>query len=369
MNIGKIMNNANKGKMLIVDDSEINRAILSVIFDDSYEIIEAVNGKEAVDIMEKRDTEINAVLLDLSMPVMSGDEVLAWMNKSGILPRLPVFVVTAEGNDDTMQRCYELGAVDIIQKPVVPYFIRRRVDNVTELYESRKKLSKRVEMQDYELLEKAREINILNLSLIETLASAIESRDQESGEHVKRIGRFTAFFLHQLNKTGLYFFSDDEIRTIAEAAILHDVGKIAIPDAILKKPGRLTEEEFDIMKTHSARGEEILRSIRGYQSYPVFAYAVDICLHHHERYDGRGYPDGLKGDEIKIYTQVVSLADVYDALTSDRVYKKAMPSEEAIDMIVNNKCGVFNPMLMEILVKYKADLPEVMKNYNDWLES
>lgn len=350
-----------QGKMLIVDDSDINRMILAGIFDDSYEIIEAENGKVAVDIIAEHENEIVAVLLDLSMPVMSGDEVLEWLNTRGILPHLPVFVVTAEGNDENVRKCYELGAVDIIQKPVVPFFIRRRVDNVTELYESRKKLSRKVELQGNELLAKAQEINTLNLSLIETLASAIESRDEESGEHVKRIGRFTAFFLLQLNKTGKYNFSDEDISTIAEAAILHDVGKIAIPDAILKKAGPLTDEEFDIMKTHSMRGGEILQRIRGYNSYPVFHYAYDICVHHHERYNGRGYPDKLAGDEIAIWTQVVSLADVYDALTSDRIYKKAVPHEKAVEMIVNSQCGVFNPMLMEILLKYKDELPEIMR--------
>lgn len=351
--------------MLIVDDSEINRMILAGIFDDSYEIIEAANGRIAVDIISQQGHDISAVLLDLSMPVMSGDEVLEWLNKEGILPRLPVFVVTAEGADDIIKKCYELGAVDIIQKPVVPFFIRRRVDNVTELYDSRKKLSRKVELQGNELLAKAQEINTLNLSLIETLASAIESRDEESGEHVMRIGRFTAFFLHQLNKTGKYKFSDEEIKTIAEASILHDVGKIAIPDAILKKPGPLTDEEFEIMKTHSRRGSEILQRIHGYSSYPVYFYAYDICLHHHERYNGRGYPDRLNGDEIAIWTQVVSLADVYDALTSDRVYKKAVPHNKAVEMIINNQCGVFNPLLMQILLEHQDELPEVMRKAHE----
>ena len=248
-----------------------------------------------------------------------------------------------------MHRGYELGVMDIIGKPVVPYFVRRRVSSVVELFQTRERLGRTVDLQDQQLARQALEIQELNRSIIESLATAIEFRSGESGSHVRRISALTDQLLRQLREEGQVgcAFSDEVIDQIAAAAILHDVGKIAIPDQILNKPGRLTAEEFELMKTHTIKGCELLEQIPQYRTNPLYLYAHDICRHHHERWDGRGYPDGLKGEDIPIWAQVVALADVYDALTNERCYKPPFSHQEAMEMILGGQCGVFNPVLLD----------------------
>ena len=337
---------AERQTILIVDDEEINRAILSITFGDDFNILEAENGQEALDCIEAHPGQIVAVLLDVVMPVLDGFSVLRELGKRKLLEQLPVFLITAENSEEKLRLGYDLGAVDIIEKPIVPYFIRRRIGNVIQL-------NNLVRTQDQMLAEQAEEIQELNSSILETLATAIEFRDQESGEHVRRIRQLTLLLLHILMERypEKYHFDEEELRLIADAAVMHDLGKIAIPDSILNKPGRLTPEEFEIMKTHTTQGCVLLDSVPRLRENPVYEYAYDICRHHHERWDGRGYPDGLKGEEITIWAQVVALADVYDALVGERVYKKAFTHEKAVDMILNGECGVFNPDLMECLAQ------------------
>ncbi len=339
-----------RNSLLVVDDMEINRVVLGQAFCDQYTILEAENGLEAMDIIRTHGDTLAAVLLDVIMPVMDGFEVVERMYAAGLLARIPVFLITADCSEANMRRGYDLGVMDIISKPIIPYFIRRRVSSVVELFQARERLSRTVEVQEQALAEKAMEIQQLNSSIIETLSTAIEFRDCESGEHVQRIHDLTAILLRDLRVRGFAgcaSLTDEEIDQIATAAIMHDVGKIAIPDQILNKPGRLTPEEFAIMKTHTIKGCELLDRIPKSRDNPIYQYAYDICRHHHERWDGRGYPDGLKGDEISIWSQVVSLADVYDALTSQRVYKPPFPPEEAVRMILAGECGAFNPELLE----------------------
>ena len=248
--------------------------------------------------------------------------------------------------------------MDVISKPVIPYVVQRRVQSVIELYQARRRLSHVVEIQQSELLEKAQKIVELNMGMIEALSAAIEFRNGESGEHVHRIHDITDYMLRctPLGE-GL---SDEDISHIAMAAIMHDVGKIAIPDAILGKPGRLTPEEFEIMKTHTVQGAHLLEKIPQMRGHKAFQYAFDIARHHHERWDGRGYPDGLKGDEISIWSQIVSLADVYDALISKRVYKDAYSCDQALEMIRQGQCGTFNPRLLEL---FFAAEPSIRRLY------
>ncbi len=330
--------------ILIVDDEEINRAILSITFGEDFAILEAANGREALDAIEAHPGEIVAVLLDVVMPVMDGFQVLEVLGERGMLEQLPVFLITAESDQARLRRGYDLGAVDIIEKPIVPYFIRRRIGNVIQL-------NNLVRTQDQMLAAQAKEILDLNSSILETLATAIEFRDQESGEHVRRMRQLTLLLLEVLMERypEKYFFDEEELRLIADGAVMHDLGKIAIPDSILNKPGRLTAEEFEIMKTHTTQGCVLLDSVPRLRENPVYGYAYDICRHHHERWDGRGYPDGLKAGEITIWAQVVALADVYDALVGERVYKKAFSHEKAVSMILNGECGAFNPELMDCL--------------------
>lgn len=351
---------AEAGTLLIVDDDEINRGILENIFASYYSIDEAENGKIGLEKILKESSKLCAVLLDVMMPEMDGIEVLHHLKEHGLLDKVPVFLITAEASDAVMKEAYALGVMDVISKPVVPYIVLRRVQSVVELFLARKRLSNTVRLQELELIERARKIIELNQGMIETLSAAIEFRNGESGEHVRRIHDITKFLLTNTELgNGL---SAGEIDNIALAAIMHDVGKIAIPDAILGKPGRLTREEFEIMKTHTIQGGYLLEKIPQLRESDVYQYAYDIARHHHERWDGRGYPDGLKGDEISIWAQIVSLADVYDALTSKRVYKDAFTREESLRMIRDGECGVFNPWLLECFFRVEPQICQIYEN-------
>ena len=345
-----------KNTILVVDDIEMNRVILSEIFKDEYKIMEAENGLEALEIIENNYNTIAAVFLDIIMPVMDGIETMEKLNEKG-LTKIPVFFITADDSEETMKYGYDLGIVDIISKPINPYFLRRRIGNIIELYKKREHLSKIVEKQRKKISDKSKEIIKLNYSLVETLSTAIEFRDCESGEHIQRMYRLTLFILQNLKgKMEEVNFDNETMEIIATAAIMHDVGKIAIPDSILGKPGKFTKEEFEIMKTHTIKGCEIIERIPQYETNSIYQYAYDICRYHHERWDGRGYPDGLKGETIPIWSHVVALADVYDALTAERVYKKAFSHEKAIEMITNGECGIFNPKMMECLKLFENDI-------------
>ncbi|MCM1055869.1 MAG: response regulator [Bacteroides sp.] len=330
-----------KNSLLIVDDVEINRAILVETFKDEYEITEANNGIEAIRAL-KNDPGIAAVFLDLIMPEMGGMDVLREMNKTGDIFRIPVFIVTSFDQEDSFVDAYKMGAVDVIVKPFIPHFLKGRVANIIELYRHRTNLETVVNDQ-------LARLNRMNRSMVETLASVIEFRNCESGEHVKRISYITSLLMTAISEMYTeYYCSKESIDKIAMAAILHDVGKISIPDVILNKPAKLTIEEFEIMKRHTIKGCEILASIpEDVMDREIYSLSYDICRHHHERWDGGGYPDGLKGSETPIHAQAVAIADVYDALTSPRVYKAAYSHEKALEMILNGECGCFNPKLVK----------------------
>ena len=333
------------GSLLIVDDDAINRAILENIFAPFYPIEEAEDGDEGLARILARPERFCAVLLDVVMPRMSGLAVLERLKAKSLTERLPVFLITAEASDENMRRAYDMGVMDVISKPVVPYIVLKRVQSVIELFQARKRLRRTVKSQQTELLAQAEKIIRLNQGMIEALSTAIEFRSEESGDHVRRIHDIT---WNLLTYTPLGDGLDDEaIHQIALASIMHDVGKIAIPDAILNKPGKLTAEEYAIMKTHTTQGALLLERIPQLRETGLYAYAADIARHHHERWDGRGYPDGLRGDEISVWAQAVSLADVYDALINKRVYKAAFSRERALEMIRNGDCGIFGPRLLD----------------------
>lgn len=338
--------------LLIVDDEEINRELLSSIFSDEYSIICATNGKEALSYLQSNQL-ISAVLLDIVMPVMDGLDVLRYMNETGLVNDIPVFLITAEVCGDTLMEGYNLGAVDVVTKPYMSNFLKARVNNVIELYRHRNSLQAIINKQ----IDK---LNRVNRDTVEMLATIVEFRDCESGEHVKRIRMLTGILMKKLGELyPEYALPKEEIEKIMYAAVLHDVGKIAIPDSILNKPAKLTSDEFEIMKAHTIKGGEILRNIPSLLDDDLFNYSYDIARHHHERWDGKGYPDGLKGDEISIWAQVVSVVDVYDALTSERVYKPAFALDKAVDMIVNGECGQFNPKLIKA---FRESLEEMKIN-------
>ena len=327
--------------ILIVDDEEINRLILVDNFEDTYRTLEAENGREALEYLENGEEDIAAVLLDLVMPEVDGFAVLRRMNESGLIKRIPVFVITASDNGETLDEAYRLGAADFILKPFSTRFINGRLSNMIELYRRRNDLQVIVE-------EQGKSLDHVKADMIETLATLIEFRDCESGEHVRRICALTRIIMEKVMEMyPEYGLTPDEIEKIVTASVLHDVGKISVPDAILNKPGRLTTEEFAVIKTHTTKGCEILTRVPHIFDEGVYDYCYDICRHHHERWDGRGYPDGLSGDQITPWAQGVALADVYDALTSVRCYKEAYSHEKSVEMIVNGECGSFNPKMLE----------------------
>ncbi len=352
------MGNA-RNKLLVVDDIMINRAILNGLFCDQFEVLEADNGKTALDIIEQTKDELAIVLLDLVMPVMDGFGVMKEMNRTGLIQNVPVILITGESDDEKALLGYGLGASDLVNKPFNPDVISRRVNNVVDLYSYKNNLEEKIAEQKGILEKQAQRLKQSNLFMIDALSTTVEFRNLESGEHVKRIRSLTRIILDHLADE--YSLTPEDIDSISNASALHDIGKITIPDAVLLKPGALTKEEFSVMKTHTIRGCDILDTISYTQDPVFFNYCYEICRHHHERFDGRGYPDGLKGDEISIWAQATSLADVYDALTSKRVYKDAVSHDEAVAMIMRGECGVFNPKMLDVLTEVKDTLLDKMK--------
>ena len=333
-----------KPLVLIVDDSEMNREILREMLKDDYDILEAASGEDGLEAIRQHGELISLVLLDIMMPGINGFEVLSQMSRDGIIDDIPVIMISSEDKQEAVLNAYELGASDYISRPFDIRVVRHRVSNIMHLYAKQRRLSSLLSQQFYERERESR-------MLVDIMASSMELRNGESGLHVLHIRNLTEILLERLvQKTDKYELTGARRSTIAMASTLHDIGKMAIPDAILNKPGRLTAEEFEVMKTHAAIGAQMLENLNQYKDDALMQTAKAICHYHHERWDGRGYPEGLKGDQIPIEAQVVSVADVYDALTSERVYKKAVPHEKAMRMIADGECGAFNPLLMECLV-------------------
>ena len=345
-----------KQQILIVDDSEMNREILTEMLQDDFRILEAENGEEALKMLKQYDTGISLMLLDIVMPVMNGFEVLAAMAREHWMDDIPVIMISSEGSEEYIRRAYEMGIADYIRRPFDAKIVYQRVFNTIKLYAKQRRLISLVADQIYE-----KEKN--NRMMVGILSQIVEFRNGESGPHVLHIQTLTRLLLERLvQKTGQYGLSWSEQYMISMASALHDIGKIGIDEKILNKPGKLTKEEFDIMKTHTLIGATMLENLKMYQGEILLEVAYQICRWHHERYDGKGYPDGLVGEEIPISAQVVSLADVYDALISDRVYKKAYSHEQAVKMILNGECGAFNPVLLECLTDIQDHLKEVVNS-------
>lgn len=352
-------NETGKETFLIVDDMEVNRAILSSLFETDFKILTAENGEEAIDILAENKDGISLVLLDILMPKMDGYSVLMEMKKRDLLDKIPVIVITSLDKPEDELKCLENGASDLISKPFIPFVIKRRVFNVLEQFRYKNKLEHMVNLQTQRLLK-------ANETMMDTLSTIIEHRNMESGQHILRIRGYTQVLLEKIVELyPEYALSDETIKLIASASRLHDIGKIMIPDAILNKPGRLTKEEFEVMKSHAMRGYEILGRFDRIGREDYFTYAEDICRHHHERIDGKGYPDGLKGDSISIAAQAVGLADCYDALTTERVYKPAFSHITALTMICNGECGQFSEKLLRAFRSVSSSIEELARKYAD----
>ena len=347
----------NKSQILLVDDSNMNRMLLREILGDGYHILEAENGQECLEKMQAEAGNIALVLLDINMPVMDGFEVLKAMNANHTIEDTPVIMISSEDSDAAIRRSYELGASDYVNRPFDARIVYRRVTNTIKLYAKQRRLVQMVSDQI-----RARENN--TDTLVGVLSHIVEFRNGESGAHVRHIRIITEMLLHRLLEiSSNYSITAEQQDMIPLASALHDIGKIGIDEKILNKPGKLTPEEFKVIQTHSMLGAKMLHDLDQFAEQPLLQTAYEIARWHHERWDGRGYPDGLKGDEIPISAQLVSLADVYDALTSERCYKKAYPHEKAVQMILNGECGAFNPLLLQCLTDIQTDLKEELQEH------
>lgn len=342
----------NKMQILIVDDSELNRMILSEILKDEYRILEAENGEECMKMLEQHGLGISLVLLDIVMPGMDGFEVLGKMNRNHWIEEIPVIMISSEDSDSYIQRAYEMGASDYISRPFYASVVYQRVFNIIKLYSKQRRL---ISLVTHQIREREKSSRVM----VGILSQIVEFRNGESGLHVQHINILTRLLLTRLvQKTGQYRLPWSEQHIIAMASALHDIGKIGINEKILNKPGSLTEQEYEMMKNHTLIGASILESLELHQEDPLVKVAIEICRWHHERYDGKGYPDGLKGEEIPISAQVVSIADAYDALVSKRVYKEGYSHEKAMQMIMSGECGTFNPLLLECLQDIQQEIAE-----------
>lgn len=347
--------NASRYRILIVDDSEMNRRILSEMLKGEFEILEAENGEACLDMLDRYETKISLILLDIVMPGMDGFGVLEYMNRNNLIRDIPVIMISGEDSGETMKRAYEWGVSDYIKRPFDMEVVHRRVLNTIKLYAKQRQLVALVTNQIFEKEKNSR-------MLISVLSEIVEFRNGESGTHVLNINTLTTMILEQLvKKTDKYHLSWSDRMLISTASSLHDIGKIGIDEKILNKPGPLTPEERKIMEKHTVIGADMIASLQMYEDEPLMKVAYQICRWHHERYDGKGYPDGLKGEEIPISAQVVALADVYDALTSERVYKKAYSHEETVQMICNGECGTFNPLLLECLCEIQDHIKKELQ--------
>lgn len=358
-------------KILIIDHDKKNHKKLEKVFAQDYEITFALGGVQAMQILNKERDQFVAVLLDYDLPNNEGISVLQFMQNQNLLKTLPVIAVAGEDAVEEIEQVLELGAADFVRKPVEPVLLMHRVKNTAELYRYKQVMEKKVQEQttmlrkQYKvLLMQAEKLKKTNVRIIDILGTVVEYRNLESGKHIQRVKEFTRVLAEEMAREyPEYNLDKRKIEEIVSASALHDLGKITIPDSILLKPGKLTDEEFVYMKSHAARGAEILSQIHDVWDKEYGQVCYEICRYHHERYDGRGYPDHLKGDEIPISAQIVSVADVYDSLVSERVYKKAYSPEQAFHMIISGECGLFSPKLLVCLRKVRPRLEEIAANF------
>ena len=359
-----------RNTVLIVDDVEMNREILSEILEEKYEILQAENGTQALEIVEREQNRIAVILLDLVMPGLDGFGVLKELKAKELISRIPVLVISGDSSIESERTCFDYGVSDFIHKPFFEELVVRRVNNIADLYNYKAGLEEKVAEQTATILRQLETLKVKNATIeasklrtIETLGTVVESRDRESGEHVQRVKGYTRALAEQIMQDfPEYGLNGEKIMTMVSASTLHDVGKIAISDAILCKPGRLTTEEFETMKTHTTEGCKILATIRGIWDEDFYQMSYDICRYHHERFDGRGYPDKLVGEDIPISAQIVAIADVYDALVCERVYKQAFPPDVAFQMIQDGQCGTFSQKILQSFRNARVSFEKIARS-------
>lgn len=351
-------------KILVVDDDKLSRELLRRIFEDEYEVVTAQDGQEAIYAIREYMTDIAVILLDLLMPVLNGYQVLQVLNAEKITDKIPVILVSSQTDVNTELSVYALGAASVISKPFVSELVKRNVNNIVALRQSAVGMEEIIQNQSRQLDEQQQRLDNYNDYLLEAISNIVEFRDLESGTHIKRVKGLTRIIAETYQRlypdAGL---TQHKIEVIVRASVTHDIGKIAIPDSILLKPGRLTEEERKIMMAHTNKGCEILDLLTDVQNSEQLDASYEICRYHHERIDGTGYPDGLAGDDIPLSAQLVSIADVYDALVSKRCYKEPYDKDTAYQMIVDGECGVFSPKLLKCLGDSRSAIEAFIENY------
>ena len=341
--------------VLIVDDADINRKLLREMLGGQFDMAEAASGEDALRFLEQNATGISIVLLDIYMPGIDGFAVLEAMNQRHLLEEIPVIMISSEDKVDTVRRAFDLGASDYISRPFDAKIVYQRVTNTIRLYAKQRRLSAMAAEQAY-----ARERN--SQMMIGILSQVVEKRNGESRAHVQRISELTDLLLARLaRRTDRYQLTQEARRTISTAAALHDIGKMEICDSLLNKAGSLTAEEMRIVQSHTLLGAKMLEGLEAYREEGFVRVAYQICRWHHERYDGSGYPDHKKGEEIPIAAQVVGLADVYERLVSKPVDGKARTHREAMQMILSGECGAFNPLLLSCLQEADAEIQDAMQ--------
>lgn len=359
--------------VLIFEDNSIEREMLAEIFRPEYKVLEAANGKEGIELLDSHFSSIAVVLLDYLMPVMDGFQVLDSLRKKKVLNKMPFIMVTGQDSAEFERQGYEYGIVSYIKKPYQPEVIKQVVRNAVGWFQYKiqlelvvKKQNDNIKKQNEVLRQQARKLGQLNEILIDSLSNIVEFRNLETKQHIKRIREFSLCLGRSVMKLyPEYELTQEKLVQIGWASSLHDIGKIAIPDSIILKSSKLTPDEFEFIKSHTTKGAEIISQAIQLNDRAVHDYACDIARHHHEKYDGNGYPDGLKGDEISIAAQIVSLVDVYDALTSKRVYKAAYEPDKAYQMIINGNSGTFSPKLLKAFAEVKAEFENLLVMYRD----
>ncbi len=359
--------------VLIFEDNEIDRGILAELFRADYKILEAANGREGLELLHQHFASVAVVLLDNMMPVMDGFTVLEHLKEKKILLKIPFVMITGESSPELEKKGYEYGIVSYITKPFQSDVVRQVVHNAVGWFQYKmqleamvKKQNRNIQKQNAILQEQTKQLNHMNEVLIDSLSNIVEFRNLESRQHIKRVREYSMCLGDSVMKLyPEYGLTPEQLTQICWASSLHDIGKIAIPDSIILKPAKLTADEFEMVKSHTTKGAEIIQQSVRLNDQAMYEYAYDIARHHHEKYDGKGYPDGLRGDEISIAAQIVSLADVYDALTSKRVYRMAYESDKAYQMILNGNSGAFSPKLLKAFTEVRPDLEQLLAMYHD----
>lgn len=336
-----------KNMILIVDDEETSRELLKQMFEGEYTILMAKDGKEAIIEIGRHMNELVIILLDLVMPGLNGYQVLQVLKSKRIVGKIPIVLFTAQYSAKVEISCYALGASAIIPKPFVVQAVQLQVKSIIEMHQRAEKLEEQVQSYEQELTQQRKMLEEFYDNLLDAISNVVEFRDVDSGGHIKRVKGMTRIMAE--NYKALYpeaGLSDAEIGSIVRASAVHDIGKMAIPDSILLKPSKLTEAEKEMTMSHTTKGCEILNLLKDTQDKEQFHVCYDICRYHHERYDGKGYPDGLKGDEIPFSAAVVAVVDTYDTLISDRLYKKRCDKETAYRKILEGEGKAFSPKLV-----------------------